>query len=110
MEIGFGHHISDAFFPKDKKINIKDREGNKLAVGDKVKIRGCRADYGYIGYDGVPVLYFATKDTSCRWAIDSRIASLLTKISVKSSTFQPVSNEESEEIESFVDYLKHKGE
>ncbi len=34
----------------------------------------------------------------------------LTKISIKNSTFRPVSNEESEEIESFIDYLKHKGE
>ncbi len=88
MNIGKNCYINDRFFPKELKIDISDSKGNKLSIEDKVKIKGCATDYGYIGYDGEKVcLYFAgqySKDdtaVSAKWFIDKDVLSRITLIS-----------------------------
>lgn len=73
MKIGPTQSIADAFFP-NIKINTTDRKGNKLSIGDKVRIYGCEAEYGYIGYSGGRVVvYFEAAGTSVQWWIDAGV-------------------------------------
>lgn len=67
MIIGPTQTISDDFFP-NIKIDVVDRKGKALSVGDKVRIFGCKADYGYIGYCyNRVVLYFEADGVSVKW-------------------------------------------
>lgn len=73
MKIGPTQSITDACFPK-KEIDVSDRKGNELSIGDKVRIYGCRADYGYIGYSGSKVVVYVEADgTSAPLWIDDGV-------------------------------------
>lgn len=77
MKIGPTQCISNRFFP-DVQIDVKDRNGNKLSINDKVRIYGCMAKYGYIGYsEGRPYVYFEVEETSVGWRIDGEISKRL---------------------------------
>lgn len=73
MKIGPTQTITEKCFP-DMEIDITDRNGTKLKIRDKVKIRGCVANYGYIGYsEGRVVVYFEAHGTSVQWHITDKI-------------------------------------
>ena len=73
MKIGPTQTIVEDCFP-DMEINVSDRNGNKLSIRDKVRIYGCAADYGYIGYsNGQVVVYFEVEGTSVQWWVDENV-------------------------------------
>lgn len=73
MKIGETQTITDMCFP-DKEIYVLDRKGNKLRIRDKVRIYGCAADYGYIGYsNGRVMVYFEAHKRSVKWWVDEKV-------------------------------------
>lgn len=73
MKIGPTQTIAETFFP-DVEIDVSDRKGNKLSIRDKVRIYGCEAEFGYVGYnEGKAFVYFEVDGTSVRWDIDEGV-------------------------------------
>lgn len=75
MDIGKGCIIADKWVIGGFKTGIKDINEIELITGDKVEIRGCTADYGYIGTDHNSKfwIYFGSDNGSVGWRLTEKV-------------------------------------
>lgn len=89
MELQNGHRIADKFFTPTVLTGKRDRNGIELRVGDKVSIRGCKADWGIIGMAsrGGSAVFFAT-DTTVQWHLTDEVLEKIEKHKVNTGIAQ----------------------